>query len=280
MKSVRLVASDMDHTLLTADGELPPGFLEEIRQLNQAGVLFVAASGRPLVTLRSMFPPSDGIAYIADNGGTVVYRDEILFQSLLPTASYHEMIELTRSRTTGIPMICGVESAYVWVGHRAHEEVLRRFQTVIEFVDDLSQVDVPADKFTAHFADGAARHYYETVFQPAYGADYSVTTGGAAWMDIMNQGVTKGRALGVLADHLDLAQDELMAFGDAPNDLEMLGSVYHSYAVSNAEDAIHEVARFTTASNEEHGVPQVIRALIAARGQEDGAWDSGPASGL
>ena len=268
MKSVRLVASDMDHTLLTGDGELPAGFLDEIRQLNEAGVLFVAASGRPLVTLRTMFPPSDGIAYIADNGGTVVHRDEILFQSILPTASYHEMTELTLSRTTGIPVICGTESAYAWVGHLAHEEVLRRFQTAIEFVDDLTQVDVPADKFTAHFADGAARHYYETVFQPAYGADYSVTIGGAAWMD---PGVTKGHALGVLAGHLGLEHDELMAFGDALNDLEMLGSVYHSYAVSNADAAIHEVARFTTASNEEHGVPQIIRALIAARGEDDGA---------
>jgi Cof subfamily protein (haloacid dehalogenase superfamily) len=271
MKSVRLVASDMDHTLLTGDGELPAGFLEEIRQLNEAGVLFVAASGRPLVTLRRLFPPSDGVAYIADNGGTLVYRDEILFQSILPTASYHEMTELTLSRTTGIPVICGTESAYAWVGHLEHEEVLRRFQTTIEFVDDLTQVDVPADKFTAHFADGEARHYYQTVFQPAYGAGYSVTIGGAAWMDIMNQGVTKGHALGVLAGHLGLARDELMAFGDALNDLEMLGSVYHSYAVSNADEAIHEVARFTTASNEEHGVPRIIRALIAARTENGGA---------
>ena len=265
MKSVRLVASDMDHTLLTGDGELPPGFLDDIRSLNEAGVLFVAASGRPLVTLQAMFPPSDGIAYIADNGGTVVYRDEILFQSILPTPSYHAMIELTLSRTSGIPIICGVESAYAWSGHLEHAEVLRRFQTTIEFVDDLTSVDVPADKFTAHFADGTARHHYETVFQPVYGDDYSVTIGGAAWMDIMNRGVTKGHALGVLAEHLGLNHDELMAFGDALNDLEMLGSVYHSYAVSNADEAIHEVARFTTASNEDHGVPQVIRALIAER---------------
>ena len=268
MKSVRLVASDMDHTLLTADGELPVGFHDEIRRLNEAGVLFVAASGRPLVTLQAMFPPQDGIAYIADNGGTVVHRGEILFQSILPTASYQDMIELTLTRTTGIPIICGVESAYAWSGHVAHADVLRRFQTTIEFVDDLTQVDVVADKFTAHFPDGAARDYYETVFQPVYGADYSVTVGGAQWMDIMYQGVTKGHALGILAGHLGLEHDELMAFGDALNDLEMLGSVYHSYAVSNADAAIHEVARFTTASNEEHGVPRVIRALIAARGED------------
>ncbi|MGC3955743.1 MAG: HAD family hydrolase [Propionicimonas sp.] len=266
MNSVRLIASDMDHTLLDGSGQLPPGFQDDLRRLEDAGIVFVAASGRPLYTLRAMFPESDHIAFISDNGGTVTYRGEVLFQSLLPTASYQEMIELTLAQTTGVPMICGIESSYVWRGHLQHQAELRRFQTVIEFVDDLTQVDVPADKFTAHFADGSARHFYETVFQPAYGADFSVTVGGAAWTDVMNPGVNKGNALRVLADHLGLEHDQLMAFGDTDNDLEMLGSVHHSYAVSNADQAIHDIARFTTASNEEYGVTQVIRQVLAEQG--------------
>lgn len=264
MRSVRLVASDMDHTLLDGQGAFPPGFLDDLRRLDEAGIVFVAASGRPLYTLKRMFPESDHIAFISDNGGTVTYRGEVLFQSLLPTVDYQEMIELTLARTTGVPVICGIDSAYVWSGHREHEDELRRFQTVITFVDELSAVDAPADKLTAYFADGASRHFYDSIFEPAYGADFSVTVGGAAWVDIMNPGVNKGNALRVLADHLGLEHDQLMAFGDTDNDLEMLGSVYHSYAVSNADDAIHEVARFATASNEEHGVARTIRELLAA----------------
>jgi hydroxymethylpyrimidine pyrophosphatase-like HAD family hydrolase len=60
-----------------------------------------------------------------------------------------------------------------------------------------------------------------------------------------------------------------MAFGDTDNDLEMLGSVYHSYAVSNADDAVHEVARFATASNDDHGVVQIIRTLLAEQEDSD-----------
>lgn len=266
MKSVRLVASDLDHTLLDGAGRLPPGFADDLRLLDEAGIVFVAASGRPLFTLKAMFPESDQIAFISDNGGTVTYRGEVLFQSLLPTASYQEMVALTLARTTGVPVISGIDAAYVWRGHRQHEAVLRRFQTVIEFVDDLTAVDVPADKFTAHFPDRSSRHFHDTVFGPAYGADFSVTVGGPAWVDVMNPGVNKGNALKVLADRLGLEHDQLMAFGDTDNDLEMLGSVYHSYAVSNADEAIHQVARFTTASNEEHGVTQVIRQLLTAQG--------------
>ena len=85
MRSVRLVASDMDHTLLDGQGAFPPGFLDDLRRLGEAGIVFVAASGRPLYTLRRMFPESDHIAFISDNGGTVTHRGEVLFQSLVPT---------------------------------------------------------------------------------------------------------------------------------------------------------------------------------------------------
>ena len=69
MRDVRLIASDMDHTLLDEQGELPPGIDSYVSRLHAAGITFVAASGRPLNRLQQMFPPRDGIAYIGNNGG-------------------------------------------------------------------------------------------------------------------------------------------------------------------------------------------------------------------
>ena len=51
MQNVKLIASDMDQTLLTSEGTLPPHFDRYLRRLNQPGIEFVAASGRPLYTL-------------------------------------------------------------------------------------------------------------------------------------------------------------------------------------------------------------------------------------
>lgn len=269
MKSVRLVASDMDHTLLTSDGALPPNFPDDLRRLNEAGIVFVAASGRPLYTLKTMFPSGDGIAYISDNGAMVTYRDQVLFQSLLPVPAYQAMIARTMAETSGVPIVCGVDSAYVGTRHREHEEYLRRFHSIVTFVDDLTAVDALADKFTVYFHDRDSRNFYDRVYAPAFGRDFSVTVGGPAWVDIMNPGVNKGNGLLVLAEHLGLGHDQLMAFGDTDNDLEMLGSVYHSYAVSNADDAVHEVARFATASNDDHGVVQIIRTLLAEQEDSD-----------
>ena len=122
MDAVRLIASDMDHTLLDENGELPPGFHEYVRRLNAAGVTFVAASGRPPVRLKLMFPPREGIGHIGDNGGTVSYHDTILFQSLLATRSYHDMAARTLASTQGVPVICGVDAAFAVLDPRERVE--------------------------------------------------------------------------------------------------------------------------------------------------------------
>lgn len=263
MKDIRLVATDLDHTLVTEAGLLPPQIHDYIGQLNAAGIVFVAASGRHLATLKGLFPPrGEGVAYISDNGGRVSLGDEILFESLLPRRDYQAMVRLTEERTPGVPIICGVEAAYAPVAYRQHDAALRVFYSELVFVEDLSGVDVAANKFTVYFPDGDARDYYDELYEPAYGADYSVTVGGPDWVDVMNRGVTKGAALDVLATHLGLAPEQLMAFGDTDNDLEMLDFAHHSYAVANADPEAQERARFSTDSNDEFGVLRVIEQLL------------------
>ena len=54
MKNVKLIASDMDHTLLMENGKLPDGFFDYIDRLDEKGIRFVVASGRPMYTLRDI----------------------------------------------------------------------------------------------------------------------------------------------------------------------------------------------------------------------------------
>ena len=76
MQNVKLIASDMDQTLLTSEGTLPPHFDRYLQRLNQAGIEFVAASGRPLYTLQETFPHfTKQISLVCDNGGSVAWSD-------------------------------------------------------------------------------------------------------------------------------------------------------------------------------------------------------------
>ena len=75
MDRIRLIASDMDATLLDEYSQLPPKFTETIRALAGQGILFAAASGRPLYTLETMFPDLlEEIILIGDNGGAARWK--------------------------------------------------------------------------------------------------------------------------------------------------------------------------------------------------------------
>lgn len=265
MDAVRLIASDMDHTLLDELGELPPDFHDYVRRLNAVGITFVAASGRPFSGLKKMFPPHDGVAYVGDNGGTVGHGDTVLFQSLLTPESYRAMAALALGSTPGIPVASGVESAYALAAHREHEPYLSTFNPIVTFIDRFDDLDAAVNKFSVYLPSGDSRRYYEEVFAPAFAADFSVTVGGPLWVDLMNPGVHKGNGIRILAEHLGLARHELMAFGDADNDLEMLDEVQHSYAVRNAYENVLRRAKFVTGSNADHGVLTVIKQVLDAR---------------
>ena len=92
MDRIRLIASDMDATLLDEYSQLPPKFTETIRALAGQGILFAAASGRPLYTLETMFPDLlEEIILIGDNGGAARWKGKDLFVSEMPAEGWRQL---------------------------------------------------------------------------------------------------------------------------------------------------------------------------------------------
>ena len=71
-----------------------------------------------------------------------------------------------------------------------------------------------------------------------------MVTSGNAWLDMMPKGVNKGTAMEALLEHLKIMPEECMAFGDNYNDLEMLGMVGESYAMSQGKDAVKKICKY------------------------------------
>lgn len=266
--TIKLIASDMDHTLLTERGQLPPDFVPTIHQLHAKGIQFVAASGRPMYTLEQMFPEfTDTMVYVSDNGGAIAYQGKILFKSLLPLADYQRMVQFVNQTSNNIAVICGMDAAYVETKYQAYDATLRQFYTNIEYVPDLTQVRVAANKFTIYFPGKDSQAQYEAVFAPEFESAYSVTVAGVEWIDIMNQGINKGHAMRFLADYFDLTPAQMMAFGDTYNDKEMLQMVEHSYLMGNAVDDMRQYATYRADTNENYGVLKVIQKLLLTPNQ-------------
>lgn len=266
LADIRLVASDMDFTLLADDKSMPEGMDERIAALEEAGVTFAAASGRPLYTLRDLFPVShERMALVSDNGAAVVCRGEVVFKSLIDPSDLEVLLAFTRERTDGVPIVCGLDAGYVPEYARCYDEVFREFYHEIVYVESLEGLGREANKYTVYFPEGNAVAMRDEVFIPAFGERLSVTCGGSVWIDIMNKGVDKGTGLARLCAHLGIAQADAAAFGDTDNDVEMLEWAGHSYLMANAEQRMEPHARFRAPSCNDRGVAVVIDRILEAK---------------
>lgn len=270
LERVELVAADMDHTLLAEDDSLPEGMVERVRALDEAGVTFVAASGRPLLTLRVQFEGAcERMAFVADNGATVSCRGSLLLASRIDPDLVGELVDFSLASGVGVPVVCTPEMIYALERDRGHDPFLSRSYYRISYVDALDGRELArtmgVGKFTVYFPEENAAEAREGLYVPRFADRLSVTGSGREWVDVMNPGVDKGRSLLALCEHLGIAPADALAIGDSENDVEMLAVAGHSYLVANADRRMWRHARFLAPSNEDRGVAVVADRVLAAR---------------
>ena len=265
MDQIRLIASDMDATLLDEHSQLPADFEQIIHALAALGIRFAPASGRPLYTLEEMFPTlRQELVFIGDNGGAVRWQGQDLFVSEMPPEGWRALNRLTREHGD-IAVLCGLESAYVEKQYAAYDAVMKQFYTRVEYVDRLEDVTAPADKFTIYLPRHDAQAAYDSVYASQRGT-YSVAVAGECWVDIMNPGVHKGAALETLGRLWNLPPESMMAFGDTYNDAEMLRTAKYGFLMENGSVPLRASVPFLAPSHREAGVMQLLQKVLSQSG--------------
>lgn len=267
LSDIKLLAVDMDLTLLASDGSLPPHMDERIDALAEAGVLFCPASGRPAPTLQMMFPAhKDSIAFCADNGGWVIHQGRTAFRDLIRPKLWHEVLDFAAADGNCAPVLCAFEQAYVLKRDR-HHEAINKYYKDIRYVESFDEVDAEADKVTILFPDYDAEPRFASTYEPRFGKRLYVTNAGREWIDFMNLGVSKGSGVAHLCRELGIGLADAAAVGDTYNDIPMLSAVGHSFVVANAEKHMHDHADYLVPSNDDRGVATLIDAILAAKGR-------------
>ncbi len=260
---VRLVAADMDGTLLDERGKIPEAFWPLLRRLHGRGIVFAPASGRQYPALAAMFARADaGLALIAENGAYVVRDGAEISSSTVEAEAAEQVVRQVRrlaaEHDLGL-VWSGRRSAYVERAEEAFVAEAGRFYTSLQVVDDLLAAPEPPLKFAVFDFAGAAnsREVLAAALHP-----FQVVMSGVHWMDIMDPRVNKGVALRALQRALGVAPEQTVVFGDYLNDLEMLEEATHSFAMANAHPVVAEVARHRAPSNREHGVLSTLERLL------------------
>lgn len=266
MDRIRLVASDMDATLLDKNSKLPPDFEAAVKALAEKGIRFAAASGRPLYTLEEMFPNlRKEMILIGDNGGAIRWNGENLYTSEMPPEGWRALARKTWE-VGDVAVLCGLKSAYVERQYQQYDRVMKQFYTRVEYVDDLTAVTEPADKFTIYLPRDNSQEAYDNIYGPACGTEFSVAVAGKNWVDIMNPGVHKGAALAILGEKLSISTAEMMAFGDTYNDAEMLETARYGFLMENGSLPLRQRVPFLAPPHWEYGEMQVLHRLLEQNG--------------
>jgi hypothetical protein len=262
----RVVACDLDGTLLRSDGTLSERTRRALAASEAAGALVVLCTARPVRWVRPMAIEIGGhpIA-VCDNGGAMwdLQRDLLL-------------AELAFEPEVAVAVVTALEAAFpggAWAVERttgfAHEPAYTpRWpvpeETVIAGVDALlSEPPVKLmfrhERFSPDEMLGPARQAVGRL------AELTHSNSADGLLEISAAGVNKASTLARLCASRAIGPEEVIAFGDMPNDLPMLEWAGSSVAVANAHPDVLEVADELTASNDEDGVARVLERIWSER---------------
>lgn len=264
LQDIRLVVADMDGTLLDENGTVPDEFWPLLDRLDEHGIIFAPASGRPYPALADFFgDTAQRLALIAENGAYVVRKGVEVSSSTLDRSFVERAVQVIRdlpdTRDMGL-LLSGRTCAYTERSDTAFLDAAGWYYPTLEVVDDLLAVTEAPLKLAVHDFIGASaggRDLLAEAFTP-----HQVLASGEHWYDIMGPEVDKGVALGALRRSLGVNREQTVVFGDYLNDLGMMGQATHTFAMANAHPDVVAACRYLAPSNREHGVVSTLSQLL------------------
>ena len=259
---IKLIASDMDGTLLDENGRIPEEFFSIYETLRSKDIVFAAASGRQYHTLvRDLDSIKENVIFIAENGSFVVHDSKELYSCYVDRAAVQEIIRVVREIDGAEIVLCGKKAAYIETDNLKFAREVHKFYAECRDVENLLEVDDDILKVAICDFKGPANNSHKVLY-PLYKDKLGVVISGELWLDLLNKDVNKGKALEYIQNKLNISSKETMAFGDYFNDVEMLKNAYHSYAMHNAPEGVKKHAKHIAKSNKEHGVLDTIKKVV------------------
>ncbi|MFE9428744.1 HAD family hydrolase [Kitasatospora sp. NPDC006697] len=264
----RLIATDLDGTLLCQGGSVSPRTAAALAAAERAGLQVVFVTGRPprWMQLLSEHIGGHGVAICSNGGAIVDVRQERLLESFPLTApAAAQVVDRVRAALPGTafafeyPAGFSREPGYqvgMWGDDEPHSVAPAEELLAAEAAD--------CYKILAKHPELAPDDFLARA-RAAVGPLAEITRSSPiALIEVSAAGVTKASTLARWCAGHGIAREEVVAFGDMPNDLEMLAWAGTSYAVANAHPEVLAAVAQHTVSNEDDGVARVIERLVGS----------------
>lgn len=277
MNRVRLIALDMDGTLLLSDHHtVPKENIDAIRRAHSMGIRVAISTGRMVEDASDFIRRYDlPCMIVAANGARActgpMPGGDWMYRCNLEPADAHRVLDLLLE--TGLA-IHGFEDGVVnTVDNGSGKKYHLVYRGLIADRYGEKEIRAAADRGIMKIfvvCDGFAGDVYDPRVEPVRlklmkdMPHLQITSSAPGNVEIISSKAGKGVALSHVAASLGLTHENVMAVGDAGNDLNMLEYAYHSVAMGNATLDVLSCCRYTTATNDECGVAKIIDRVIEA----------------
>lgn len=260
---IKLIASDMDGTLLNDKKELNPEFPKVFEELKKRGIIFCAASGRSYMSLSELFHIyKDSMIFLSDNGTFATNNGKEIYSDIIPKKDRDELMDYIYSLED---KRCIYNTKFKTLFENSNrnmhfiKEVIR-YNPAFKVVSNLRNVEEDALKiemFKEDKSDELAKDAEEI-----FGDRFLVATSSDDWCSFIKKGSSKGKAISTIQKMYDISPEETMVFGDHMNDYEMMQSAKYSFAMENAVDDIKKISNYIAGNNNDNAVLETIKAYF------------------
>lgn len=257
---IRLVATDMDGTLLDSEKRVPTDFRAWVK--SHPSIKTAIASGRQYYALERDFSDlRDDLIFIAENGSAVYEKGKLVYYNQMRDEDISQVERLVSSIPDATMILCGIDSAYMLNPGEEEKKEAGRYYARLAYITDFSQVRKSDRiiKVAVYFRQQKAEFYH-----PCFSSlPSSVKTllSGKSWVDVANHDADKGVGISKIQERFHIRKEESIAFGDYLNDIGMLQAVTYSVAMENAHPKVKAICCMKTSSNDDDGVMRILRQL-------------------
>ena len=274
--TIKIIATDMDGTLLDPRGQLDLPRLEKILdQLDQRDIRFVIATGNEIHRMRELLGHlASRVVLVVANGARIFENNKLIQAQTWDDAMVGKALVHFKGRECRDQfVVTGMKGGFVKKGTVFTDlekfmtpEMIEKFYQRMNFVEEF-QSDLFGGVLKMSMVVGKERS--SSVLQEIndlFDGHVRAVSSGYGCIDILQAGVHKAWGLEKLLKRWNLQSEQIMAFGDSENDVEMLEMAGIAYAMENADDNVKAVATALASANSQAGVYQVLENWLEKEG--------------
>ncbi|WP_417046599.1 Cof-type HAD-IIB family hydrolase [Enorma massiliensis] len=263
---IRLIASDMDGTLLDEHSEVPPETYDLILALREKGVHFAASSGRRFDRLCQFFAPvRDKMDFVAANGAQVYVDGELVDREVFSHLGIRRLAKTVGKFESLHMALFDDEKSFLLDDEDKFVREIDKDLPNAERIWYLPGPDVSILKISIYCEDGHVMDYAYALSREL-GDEFLFAPSGTHWIDALQRGVNKATGIEQIMAHHGITRDEVMAFGDSMNDYEIIRFVGTGCAMANGRPALKAVANRVIGYNYDQAVQGEMRKLLESLG--------------